>query len=78
MSWLKRERAGIKTGNKETKSDVPEGLWTKCEGCGEALFQSVLEDNLWTCPKCDHHFRVPARTYLGVLVDETSFEDEEA
>jgi acetyl-CoA carboxylase carboxyl transferase subunit beta len=75
MSWLKRERTGIKTPKKEARSDVPEGLWTKCDGCGEALFQTVLEENLWTCPHCSHHFRVPARTYLGYLVDEGSFEE---
>ena len=69
MSWLKRERTGIKSAKKDARSDVPEGLWTKCDGCGEALFQSVLEEHLWTCPRCDHHFRVPARTYLDVLVD---------
>jgi acetyl-CoA carboxylase carboxyl transferase subunit beta len=74
MSWLKRERAGIKSRGK-AKPEVPEGLWTKCDGCGEALFQTVLEENLWTCPKCDHHFRVPARTYLGFLVDPDSFEE---
>jgi acetyl-CoA carboxylase carboxyl transferase subunit beta len=77
MSWLKRERTGIKSRKKEEK-DVPEGLWTKCEGCGEALFQSVLEENLWTCPHCDHHFRVPARTYLQVLTDDDSFEERDA
>jgi acetyl-CoA carboxylase carboxyl transferase subunit beta len=77
MSWLKRERTGIKSRKKEAQ-DVPEGLWTKCEGCGEALFQSVLEENLWTCPHCDHHFRVPARTYLQILTDEDSFEERDA
>ena len=78
MSWLKRERSGIKSGKKPDRSEVPEGLWTKCEGCGEALFQSVLEENLWTCPKCDHHFRVPARTYLNFLVDDGTFEELDA
>ncbi len=75
MSWLKRERKGIKSRKREDRSEVPEGLWTKCEGCGEALFQTVLEENLWTCPHCDHHFRVPARTYLGFLADPGSFEE---
>ena len=76
MSWLKRERAGIKSkAKKERRRDVPEGLWTKCEGCGEALFQTVLEENLWTCPQCGFHFRVPARTYLGYVVDPGSFEE---
>jgi len=74
MSWLKRERTGIKSG-KKAGQEVPEGLWTKCEGCGEALFQSVLEQNLWTCPHCGFHFRVPARTYLALLTDPGSFEE---
>ena len=78
MSWLKRERKGIRATKKPARSDVPEGLWTKCEGCGEALFQSVLEENLWTCPNCDFHFRVPARTYLGYIVDEGSFTERDA
>ena len=76
MSWLKREPSGIKPSTKrERRKDVPEGLWTKCEGCGEALFQTVLEENAWTCPHCNHHFRVPARTYLQFLVDPDSFEE---
>jgi acetyl-CoA carboxylase carboxyl transferase subunit beta len=79
MSWLKRERTGIKKdAKKDARAEVPEGLWTRCDGCGEALFQTVLEENLWTCPKCDHHFRVPARTYLSVLVDRDSFEEHDA
>ena len=78
MSWLKRERKGIKAGAKPDRAEVPEGLWTKCDGCGEALFQSVLEENLWTCPHCGHHFRVPARTYLQYLADPDSFEERDA
>jgi acetyl-CoA carboxylase carboxyl transferase subunit beta len=74
MSWLKRERSGIKS-KRVQRSELPEGLWTKCEGCGEALFQSVLETSLWTCPHCGHHFRVPARTYLQFLVDPESFQE---
>jgi len=75
VSWLKRERTGIKPARREKRPEVPEGLWTKCEGCGEALFQTVLEENVWTCPHCNHHFRVPARTYLGFLADPDSFEE---
>jgi acetyl-CoA carboxylase carboxyl transferase subunit beta len=78
MSWLKRDRARIKTEKREPRAEVPEGLWTKCEGCGEALFQTVLDENLWTCPNCGYHFRVPARTYLGYLVDPDSFQERDA
>jgi acetyl-CoA carboxylase carboxyl transferase subunit beta len=78
MSWLKRDRKRIKKTDNPDRPELPEGLWTKCEGCGEALFQTVLEENLWTCPKCDYHFRIPSRTYLGILVDEGSFEERDA
>src|SRR5262245_66520325 len=78
MSWLKRERRRIKRSESADRPELPEGLWTKCEGCGEALFQTVLEENLWTCPNCQHHLRVPSRTYLGLLVDEGSFEERDA
>ena len=79
MSWLKRERSGIKTDRRNAaRPDLPEGLWTKCDGCGEALFQSVLDENLWTCPNCGFHFRVPALTYLGYLADADSFEERDA
>ncbi|HTO91047.1 MAG TPA: acetyl-CoA carboxylase, carboxyltransferase subunit beta [Candidatus Sulfotelmatobacter sp.] len=78
MSWLKRERSGIRPAKRPKRSEVPEGLWTKCEGCGEALFQSVLAENLWTCPHCNHHFRVPARTYLEFLADPGSFSERDA
>jgi acetyl-CoA carboxylase carboxyl transferase subunit beta len=78
MSWLKREPTGIKSTARSKRSELPEGLWTKCDGCGEALFQSVLEENLWTCPHCNHHFRVPARTYLEFLADPDSFMERDA
>jgi len=78
MSWLKRERTGIKQAPKPDRAEMPEGLWTKCDGCGEALFQTVLEENLWTCPNCGHHFRVAARTYAGYLTDPESFRERHA
>ena len=78
MSWLKRERTGIKSTEKSPRTDLPEGLWTKCDECGEALFQTVLEEHLWTCPNCGHHFRVSARTYVGYLADPDSFVERHA
>ena len=78
MSWLKRERTGIKQATKPDRAEMPEGLWTKCDNCGEALFQTVLEENLWTCPNCGHHFRVSARTYVGYLADPDSFVERHA
>ncbi len=71
MSWLKKSKEGLKTPQR--KRELPDGLWTKCEECGEILYQKELERNLWTCTKCSYHFRIPARTYLKILLDEGSF-----
>lgn len=78
MSWLNRERTGIKPAERPDRAEMPDGLWTKCDGCGEALFQTVLEEHLWTCRHCNHHFRVPARTYVEYLTDPGSFHETHA
>ena len=70
-SWLKRTRAGLKIAPK--RRELPDGLWNKCDGCGEILYQKELDRNLWVCPKCDHHFRITARQYIDLLTDENSF-----
>jgi acetyl-CoA carboxylase carboxyl transferase subunit beta len=71
MSWLKKAKEGLKA--QQRRRELPDGLWTKCEDCGEILYHKELERNLWTCSKCAYHFRISARTYLKILLDEGSF-----
>ncbi len=54
----------------------PEGLWFKCDGCGEMLYRSQLEKNLWVCPHCGHHFRIGAGKYKEILLDNKEFDEE--
>jgi len=51
------------------KKSVPDGVWHKCLSCKTALYNSDLEKNLYVCPKCDHHHRLPARERLKLLFD---------
>jgi acetyl-CoA carboxylase carboxyl transferase subunit beta len=51
------------------KKAVPEGLWTKCPGCGAILYRAEMERNLDVCPKCGFHNRVDARRRLDLLLD---------
>jgi acetyl-CoA carboxylase carboxyl transferase subunit beta len=39
---------------------VPEGLWVKCPGCSQVIYNKDLAANLSVCPKCAHHFRIGA------------------
>lgn len=57
---------------------VPEGLWTKCQSCGEVIISKDIESNLNVCPKCNFHFRISARKRLEILLDEGTFVEYDA
>jgi|UniRef100_A0A7V3RI89 acetyl-CoA carboxylase carboxyl transferase subunit beta len=59
----------------EEKLVLPEGLWVKCESCGEILYRSELEKNIWICPKCNFHFRIGSRDYIALLLDDGKLEE---
>ncbi len=54
---------------------VPEGLWIKCEGCGQMLYREDWTENWKVCPKCGLHGRMTARERLIMLADESSFRE---
>jgi len=57
---------------------VPEGLWTKCQNCGEVIISKEIVNNLNVCPKCNFHFRITARKRLEILLDQGSFVEFDA
>ena len=70
MSWLKNViPPKIKRIVGAEKKRVPDGVWHKCNSCQTTLYNSDLEKNLYVCPKCDHHHRLPARERLKLLFD---------
>jgi acetyl-CoA carboxylase carboxyl transferase subunit beta len=73
MTWLRKAKEGLKA--RERRRDLPDGLWVKCEECGEILYHKELERNLFTCAKCGYHFRISAHTYVKILLDEGSFHE---
>jgi acetyl-CoA carboxylase carboxyl transferase subunit beta len=69
MAWFKKTRKPITTPAKEKPSRVPEGLWVKCPGCAQVIYNKDLAANLSVCPKCAHHFRINATDRLRMLFD---------
>ncbi len=67
MSWFKRPENEIEA-NAEKRVRT-EGLWQKCDGCGQFVFKPDLEANLQVCPKCNHHHRLTARRRIDSLLD---------
>lgn len=55
------------------RRDIPEGLWTKCDECGEIIYNKTLEEDSKVCPKCDYHFTLSAKERIAQLVDDGTF-----
>jgi acetyl-CoA carboxylase carboxyl transferase subunit beta len=68
-SWYQRLRHGIQTATK-SKKETPDGLWYKCEKCGETSTQKDLKENFYKCPKCQNHERIGSKEYFELIFDE--------
>jgi acetyl-CoA carboxylase carboxyl transferase subunit beta len=60
------------------KKEIPEGLWTKCEGCGQPIYNKALEENFRVCPKCNYHFNLTAPERIKLLIDVDTFQEFDA
>ena len=68
MAWFKKTRKPIESTEKPSR--VPEGLWVKCPGCTQIIYNKDLDKNQQVCPKCAHHFRISATERLRGLFDD--------
>lgn len=76
MAWFRRSKESISSETK--KKEVPDGLWLKCENCGEIIHRTILEQQLYTCQKCNFHFRIGSKEYISILIDEGTFKETDA
>lgn len=72
MDWFKRKRSALTS---VVKKDIPDGLWMKCEGCGEIVYKKDLVKKMYVCSNCDMHFRIGSDVYISILLDEGSFKE---
>lgn len=71
-SWFRRIKKNITTSTKD-KKEAPDGLWTKCPSCKLTLTVSDLRENLFVCPKCEHHHRIGSEEYFDMLFDDGKY-----
>jgi acetyl-CoA carboxylase carboxyl transferase subunit beta len=69
MAWFKKARKPIAPAA-DKASRVPEGLWVKCPGCAQIIYNKDLSANQNVCPKCAHHFRIGAAERLRSMLDD--------
>jgi acetyl-CoA carboxylase carboxyl transferase subunit beta len=82
MAWYSKQK------KVKQKADAPaapppepakgEGMWHKCDGCGEVVYAADWEANWNVCPKCGHHDMLPVRRRFEMLLDPGSFQELDA
>ena len=78
MAWFTRAKTGAEGTPDSEKNVRTEGLWDKCEGCGQIIWRKNLEESHFVCAVCGYHFRVDARTRLEMLFDDGQFQEHDS
>ena len=71
MSWLSRVRSGIPFLPKRQTAD---NLWHKCKKCEAMVFTKEWEENLFCCPRCQHHDRIGSKARFEQMFDSGQYE----
>ena len=72
MEWFRKAKEGLIP---QRKKEIPDGIWIKCDSCGEIIYKKELEKDLWVCSKCDHHFRIKSSDYTNLILDDGKLEE---
>ena len=70
MPEFAKTKAGVDASEKKT---LGEGLFRKCEACGDAVKKEDFARNLEVCPACGAHFHLAAERWIALLGDEGSW-----
>jgi acetyl-CoA carboxylase carboxyl transferase subunit beta len=71
VSWLRKQE--VARPSLPRLRETPDGVWMKCNSCGEILYRKEVERSLWVCGRCGAHFRISAADYISLFCDEDSF-----
>ena len=67
-----RSRPQELKGSEVEKPIVPQGIMTKCPGCGKVIYTKLLMKNHMMC-ECGFYFRMSANERLAMVLDEDTF-----
>lgn len=48
---------------------VPDGMYEKCPKCNNLVELSLLQELLWVCSECNHHFRIHCASRIRLVFD---------
>jgi acetyl-CoA carboxylase carboxyl transferase subunit beta len=77
-NWLSRRREYTRTAP-ETESGVGpmDSVFTKCERCGQPIYEKDLRARFNVCPHCEFHYPLSSPERIRLLTDLGSFEERD-
>lgn len=67
------DSAGGRPDALRKRRELPGHLWMHCPGCSGVVYKPLVEEKLWVCPSCNHHFEIPSWKRIELLLDPGSF-----
>lgn len=64
-----------KIAKSDKRIDVPDGIYTKCDACGESFLTKELVKHLYVCPNCGQHLKMDARSRLHEVFDNGKYKE---
>ena len=75
MSWITRLIEGPKKILSSRQAEMPEGIWIKCKGCGETIYNKEMQRHHMVCPKCGAHARISTKERARFLFDKNHWQE---
>src|SRR5688572_24412155 len=77
-NWLSKRREYSRSAP-ETESGVGpmDSVFTKCEQCGQPIYEKDLRTRFNVCPNCEFHYPLSAPERIRLLTDLGSFEERD-
>ncbi len=74
MSWFDKTKATTDASEKRT---LGEGVFRRCDHCGETRLAEEFTSNLEVCPDCGFHYRMSGEAWIELLLDPGSWAEHD-
>ena len=75
MTWPTKKPAGLDASE---KTSFGQGVFRKCDGCGETVTAEALEQNSEVCPQCGRHHKLGIAGWRDLILDDGKLEEWDA
>lgn len=73
LTEKKQMQLGEKLKESLELTQIPDGLFLKCDKCNEIIYREDVVNNYHICPNCGNYFRISPRRRLSMVLDNGSF-----